>query len=169
MNLEIGCGFNSVWDLGGEWHTLDARPLPGLTYCQDAVDLSNIPDESYELIVARDVIEHIGWRDVPKALREWLRVLIPGGRAHIETPNAYELLPILLESEAARRARVRNESHYEQFNRTLFGHQDYPENSHKSYFTPRWLKELMLEAGFASVATLVEDDRRFVLEGTKHE
>lgn len=167
MNLDIGCGDNPVWDLPGEWHRLDARPLPGLTYCQDAADLSNIPADTYELIVARDVIEHIGWRDTSKALAEWRRVLKPGGRIHIETPNAWELVGILHESPAAMAVRVQRESHFEQFNRTLFGHQDYPENSHKSYFTPRWLKGLMFSVGFSQVSTLVEDDRRFVLEGIK--
>lgn len=165
MNLEIGCGDNPIWDLPGEWHRLDSRPLPHIDYCQSAVDLSNIPDATYEMVVARDVIEHLGWREIPAALKEWLRVLVPGGALHVETPNAYELALILMGREEGRK--YRNESDFEQFNRVMFGHQDYPENTHKSYFTPTWLKRLLREAGARSVSTLVEDDYRFALEAIK--
>lgn len=167
MNLEIGCGDNPIWDLPGEWHRLDARPLPHVTHCQSASDLSNIPDATYEMVVARDVIEHLGWREISQALSEWLRVLVPGGRLHVETPNAWELVEILYESTGAFERRVQRESQFEQFNRTLFGHQDYPENTHKSYFTPRWLTQLLIGAGASQVKTLFEDDYRFVLEGIK--
>lgn len=169
MNLEIGCGDH---DPGKGWETVDIRPLPHVTYVQSAVDLSNIETGRYDLVAAKDVIEHISWWDVPATLSEWLRVVKPGGVLDLETPNAYELAEQITNPGSPRLPRWEQEpriyeSDWQRFCRTAFGHQDYPANYHASYFTPQWLTDLLYQAGASTVRTVKETLQRFRLEATK--
>lgn len=63
------------------------RGLPD-THVMDAQKLS-FADESFDIITASDVLEHLA--DAPQALREWLRVLKPGGRLIVFVP-AFQFL-----------------------------------------------------------------------------
>lgn len=161
--LEIGCG--DVQTVGFEH--LDSRPLPGVDHVQSAVDLSNLPSDTYDLVIAKDVVEHLSWWDVPTALGEWLRVVRPGGHLVVETPNAEELVQLIANPSAAGLRRWGGESDWQRFSRVAYGHQDYPENFHGCYFTPEWLEELLLDAGAAKVETLHRDLFRFQLRATK--
>ena len=163
--LEIGCG--EVFTDKPNWQHLDLRSFPHIEYVQDARDLSNIPDESFTWIIAQDVIEHIGWRDIPATLKEWVRVLRPGGKLEIATPNAWELAQILYEPGNPHGTRLADEPEWEYFNRVAYGHQDYPENTHKSYFTEKWMIGLMNQAGCKRIHRLSHTDHGFRLLGVK--
>jgi SAM-dependent methyltransferase len=74
-NLD-GCNFgeNTVWEgkiKSGNTYKYGKRT--GYQFICDAVDMSTIPSESYEFILASHVLEHIA--NPFKALYEWLRVL----------------------------------------------------------------------------------------------
>ena len=58
------------------------RGLPN-TSVMDGTKL-DFPDESFDLVIASDVLEHID--DEALALREWRRVLRPGGRLLVFVP-----------------------------------------------------------------------------------
>lgn len=51
----------------------------------DAMDLSHIPDASVDLVVSFETLEHVP--DPQRALREFERVLTPGGRLIASVPN----------------------------------------------------------------------------------
>lgn len=153
--LELGCG--DAPTLKDGWEHLDLRDLPHIKYVQSAVDLSNFDDDSFNMIVTKDMIEHLSWREVPKALSEWLRV---APIVEIETPNAIEVLNLL---HSDYEPRWNKESDWQRFSRVLFGHQDYPENTHKCYFTVGWLEELLHEAGASFVKIITENPRSFRL------
>lgn len=127
------------------------------------MDLSIFPDDLFYRVKSRDMIEHISWRMIPTALREWLRVT--RGWVEIETPNALEFEAIL--SGRGTDSHMSGETNWQHFNRVAFGHQDYPENTHRSYFTPKWLTELLYEAGASHVWTIYENPTRFQLGGRK--
>ncbi|HDY90437.1 MAG TPA: hypothetical protein ENH82_20245, partial [bacterium] len=58
--LEIGPTPKKV--LGSEWDTLDVLPYPGTTFVADAnKPLTLIKKETYEIVYASHVIEHIPW------------------------------------------------------------------------------------------------------------
>lgn len=158
--LEIGCGHAPELE-GSE--RLDIRPDVGATYVQSAVDLSNFDRGTFDMVLAKDVVEHLGWREVRPALREWLRVTKPGGTVEVETPNALEVALQIIAPDEPMLARYKSESDWERFCRTTFGHQDYPENTHRSYFTKRWLTDLLIEAGAVSVGTVSWSVERFRL------
>ena len=57
-----------------------------------SADDIDTPDNTYENIVAGEVIEHIDPADVPGVLKELRRVLKPGGRLLLTTPNPRAIL-----------------------------------------------------------------------------
>ena len=82
--LEIGSGNRPT---EGFEH-LDFDPsLPHLEYCADFRNLSFIENETFDEILSVHCIEHIPWREVKATVAEWLRVLKPGGKIRIATPN----------------------------------------------------------------------------------
>lgn len=48
----------------------------------------DLPDASVSEIRAVDCLEHCSFRDTATALREWARVLRPGGRIYVQVPDA---------------------------------------------------------------------------------
>jgi ubiquinone/menaquinone biosynthesis C-methylase UbiE len=101
--LDAGCGryltfcrevADTAWvvgiDLDTELHT-NNRSNP---YAVRG-DLSHIPFPSghFDLIISRSVIEHVA--DPPQVFREFARVLRPGGKAIILTPNKYDYVSVI--------------------------------------------------------------------------
>lgn len=58
-------------------------------------DLSQLPfkPESFDMVISRSVVEHL--EDPPQAFREFCRVLRPGGKVVIVTPNKYDYVSII--------------------------------------------------------------------------
>lgn len=162
--LEIGPGDHP--EVPGSMR-LDIRPdVPDVTWVQSAVDLSNL-DATFDRVLARDVVEHLPWRDVPKALSEWLRVTAKTGCLEVETPNAFELADLIAKPGKPHLQRWEHESDWARFCRVAFGHQDYPGNFHASYFTPQWLTDLLYQAGAEEVEEVFVTPLRFRLRATK--
>ncbi len=85
LGLEIGCGH---FVTGPEWLRMDADPaVPNLDYCGSAVGPLPWDDNTFDRIRAVDVLEHIGYRHTLTALREWNRILKPGGEIYIQAPD----------------------------------------------------------------------------------
>jgi len=57
----------------------------GTFYFGEATDMNFFPDSTYDLILASDVLEHIS--DPLKALKEWRRVVKPGGYLFLVLPR----------------------------------------------------------------------------------
>jgi predicted SAM-dependent methyltransferase len=129
--------------------------------------LSNIEDGTFQFVIAKNILEHISWRKTVGTLREWLRVLTPGGVLEVESPSAWQLIPILVNPRDKHGTRMPHENDFEYFNRTLFGHQDYPENAHLSYFTVEWLRGFLSAEGVQEFFTLRDDERSFCLQAVK--
>lgn len=58
-------------------------------------DIGNLPfpSEHFDMVISRSVIEHL--EDPQKVFREFYRVLRPGGRAIIITPNKYDYVSLI--------------------------------------------------------------------------
>jgi predicted SAM-dependent methyltransferase len=83
MKLHLGCGRRQL----PGWVHIDAQPFPHLDYQTDITKLSMIEDESVDELYACHVLEHIGRRELLATLREWNRVLQPGGKLRIAVPD----------------------------------------------------------------------------------
>lgn len=99
--LEVGCGLGEQarWfaercrrytgiDISEEVLTLRGE-LPANTDLRivDAVNLAPFADDSFDVAFSSQLVEHLHPEDVPAHMEEVARVLRPGGRYMLETPN----------------------------------------------------------------------------------
>ena len=84
-----------------EWEILDAIAHPRVTHLGNAKDLSRFADGTFSAVYASHVAEHFGYqRDLLQALREWRRVLTPGGTLYISVPDLDILAELFLLRES---------------------------------------------------------------------
>jgi len=97
--LEIGA---DLWPHPG-YEYLDVKPREGLSYKVDIVASAEgpipRPDNHYDEILASHILEHLPDENIDKALREWLRILKPGGRLDIRVPDTNEVCKAYLEQK----------------------------------------------------------------------
>jgi SAM-dependent methyltransferase len=111
---------------------------PGVSFhIGPAEDLSAVPDASVDLLVNVEVMEHVA--DARRVVREFARVLRPGGRLLLTTPCANRFSLEWLENWATGRIQATSDGY------RLFG-TDPPE--HVRRFTEPELTELLGSVGF---------------------
>lgn len=106
--LEVGCGGGALLSF------LEAKghEVTGVDVLEDAVKVSRgmvtrgevlqadagslpFPDASFDRLVTQHLVEHL--EDIARTLKEWRRVLIPGGVMAICTPNRLYPCPSLFD------------------------------------------------------------------------
>lgn len=87
MKIEVGSGYNPA---PGFLH-VDISPNAPVE-CVCSIDHLPFRDASVEEIRAVDVLEHFSYWDTERLLNEWARVLQPGGKIFIQTPEAEEMM-----------------------------------------------------------------------------
>ena len=79
LKLHIGCGNKHF----PGYINIDIRKTKATDYVCSAIQLP-FPDTSVGIIETCHLMEHLPRYDMPKALREWWQVLVPGGKLVIE-------------------------------------------------------------------------------------
>lgn len=82
MKLHLGCGKR---DFGPEWIHIDGAHFDHIQQ-HDIVNLE-FPDRSVDLIYACHVLEYFDRAEVVPVLKEWFRVLRPGGILRLAVPD----------------------------------------------------------------------------------
>lgn len=97
MKLNLGCGGRCFEDYLNV-DIMDECPVPNVPYLK--ADIRNLPFEenSVDEILTVHVIEHFWSWEVEDVLKEWLRVLKPGGKLVTECPNLIGASMILLDA-----------------------------------------------------------------------
>lgn len=142
MKIHLGC-----------WH----RYIPGFVH----VDLCDMPhidhnscisslpmfeDNVADLIYSSHNFEYFSRDDAPEVLKEWLRVLKPGGILRIAVPDFDKLLQVYEESKSIDRMLG-----------PLYGHMKVQTDTgveeifHKTVYNKDCLTQLLLDSGFSSV------------------
>ena len=151
--LEIGPGNER---LPGQWVTVDAVVREGLVdfVCRWGSEPLPFPDESFELIYAAHVLEHIPWHHTVDALREAARVLVPGGRIELHVPD-FDVLARAARSQAClddfAEEGLNKRLHWMHWVAERMFHLGPEEQWHRACFNEDHLTWCLKEAGFEQV------------------
>lgn len=168
--LEIGPG----WSRLEGFETLNITWSRHTDYVCDASRRLPFNSNTFELIYASHILEHLPWYNVGCVLKEWHRVLRPGGTLEVWVPNGLEICrafvmaeegqldPLDLDSwckfneqrDAARWANGRIFSYGDGLG--TYGHP----NWHLSIFSERYLRQCFAETGFVCHRTLTAGEVR---------
>jgi len=150
--LQIGAGGNSV----DGWLNTDIEPKATEVYLDAASDYP-FPGGSVHYIFAEHLIEHLPWEGGLKMLKECHRVLAPGGKVRIVTPNLTKLFHLLNGGSNVEARKVIEAT------RRLFGWPDTPvmpayvfnksvrEWGHQFIYDPATLRKTFELAGFSEI------------------
>jgi len=69
----------------GQTFTFHPGKPAGRAYIAEATDLRDVPSEGYEVLLSSHTLEHVA--DPLRALREWMRILEPGGALCVIVPQ----------------------------------------------------------------------------------
>ena len=162
-------------DLGFDWRNpidgfecLSNFYTPNADYILDASKPMPFRDDSFDLIYASHVLEHIPWYQVEETLTEWVRILKPGGQLEVWVPDGYKICDALLKFEDTGTDVSHLDGYYEcvpdkdpRFwaNLRIFAHGDgkgnlSDPNWHRTLFTKSLLKECFERVGLVNVKGL---------------
>jgi SAM-dependent methyltransferase len=134
---------------------VDSRGLEGVDVVADARQLPFEPG-TVDVIFSSHLVEHFPIEELRRVvLPHWLNMLRPGG----------QLVAVVPDAEAMVRETAEGRMPFDDFQRVMFGDQEYDGDFHFSTFTPDSLAELLTETGFDAVE-IVDRARR---NGLSHE
>ena len=82
------------------WEVLNITAGPIVDHVGNANDLSRFCDGSFAAVYASHTLEHFDYAaELEKTLREWARVLAPGGSLYVSVPDLETLAKLLLVKE----------------------------------------------------------------------
>jgi len=142
--LHLGCG--RVND--PRCINIDAMPWPHVHYLSGVERLPMFADSSADFIYLSHCLEHISFGEVPAVLREWHRVLRPGGRLRLSVPD-FDLIIAMYQG---------CDREIEPIEPPLLGGQTDAYNYHKSLYNRTRLETLLRAAGFTAVREWKPDE-----------
>jgi radical SAM superfamily enzyme YgiQ (UPF0313 family)/predicted SAM-dependent methyltransferase len=82
------------------WEVFNIFPGPIVDHVGDAIDLSRFDKGTFDEIYASHTLEHFDYNGaLEQALKEWARVLSPGGKIYVSVPDLETLAKLLLVKE----------------------------------------------------------------------
>lgn len=137
--LHLGCGKKRF----AGWYHVDALDYPHVDHVGPVQDLSFIEDGVVEVIYACHVLEHFGRKEYMSVLREWRRVLQPGGILRLAVPDYRACAELYLSGRLKRGL--------EDVRGLMVGGQRDQYDYHGMVFDKPDLSHALQEAGFSSV------------------
>jgi len=140
--LNVGCGSKKIdgfegadaLDFGQE-HVCDIRRLP-------------MPDDAFDEVMGIHVIEHFVPGEAADALREWVRVLSPGGTIALECPDIRKACILMLTSLDGVQELPETLTHFAFWGDLRSGNE---RMLHRWGYSPQTLARLMRECGLTDI------------------
>ena len=128
------------------WEILNINAGVGVDHVGDAVRLSAFADGTFTEVYGSHVLEHFDYKDgLMLALREWRRVLAPGGTLRLSVPDLDVLASLVLDRQRL------DLNHRWHVMRMIFGGHVDDHDYHLVGLNQEFLGALLLEAGFVEV------------------
>lgn len=160
--LEIGPGPERI----PGFETLDIVKGRHVDYVYDAA-AKRLPFEenTFDLIYASHVLEHIPWFQTIDVLAEWVRILKPGGHLEVWVPDGLKICKALVDYELHGNNYIDQDGWY-RFNEEkdpykwaagrIYTYGDgtanpYSPNWHRAIFTPRYLRLVLEKLGLCHI------------------
>lgn len=121
-----------------EFLNMDCDQHPGVDVVGDVSDLSRFADGSIPEVMASHILEHFEYHKTLAVLKEWARVLEPGGKLYVAVPDFERCVQLygLIGLD-------------DWIVRFLCGDQEYKTAYHYNLFDEERLSRLLKEAGFS--------------------
>jgi len=132
------------------WEVLNALPGPAVDYVGHAADLRRFPDALFVAIYSSHVLEHMDYTgDLQAGLREWRRVLAPGGLLYVSVPDLAVLAKLFLTDGLTMAQRF-------MVVRMIFGGHLNAHDYHNMGFDFDLLATFLSEAGFVEIERVAD-------------
>ncbi|MDO8641772.1 MAG: methyltransferase domain-containing protein [Nitrosarchaeum sp.] len=136
MKLHLGCGKRFI---PGFTH-IDAVEFPHVDVVSSVDRLPMVADNTCDVVYSCHVLEHFHRKIIVDVLKEWLRVLKPGGILRISVPDMQSLLEVYQET-----------GNLLLILGPIFGRCDYLYNFHYTGFDFQTLKQILELAGAKNI------------------
>ncbi len=132
------------------WEVLNTVPAPYVDHVGNANNLIQFRDSTFTEIYASHIVEHLDYKDeLITTLKEWNRVLVPGGKISISVPDMDVLAQLFLSDQLDLQER------YMVMRMMFGGHMD-KYDYHVVGLNEEFLTEFLESAGFESIRRVKE-------------
>lgn len=133
-----------------DWKIVNIMPGKFTDYVRSCTDLSIFPDASVAEIYASHVMEHLGYqRELGRALKEFNRILTPGGMLRVSVPDLPTLCALYLDPERDSEARL-------MVMRMMYGGQIDDGDFHFVGFNEELMRSYLQRAGFSDIQRVAD-------------
>lgn len=136
INIHLGSGKVNHPD----FINVDLNLFPHIHHLSDIGTLKMFQDNYADLIYTCHCLEHIPHPNIVNILKEWRRVLKPGGCLRISVPNFHTIVEI-----------YKNTNNIDILQGPLMGAHDSKLNMHCTAFDEKYMKEKLLQSGFQTI------------------
>jgi predicted SAM-dependent methyltransferase len=128
------------------WEILNINPGPLVDHVSDAGNLQCFADNTFSQVYASHVLEHFDYTgSLMAALKEWIRVMTPGGTLYVSVPDLDVLARLFLDRELL--------SYQDRFlaMRMIFGGHIDKSDYHLVGLNEEFLRDILRIAGFTTI------------------